>query len=314
MMEISFLEPSMSFVLQLVHETPPVDHPFDVQPHHCCLSVPDLEASIAWYRDMLGFGVEMRQEISHVPLKGAFLKRGDCRIELFEVAGARPLPPERLDVDEDLRTHGTKHMALCVPNVREALTFLRARGVAVAMEPMDVEGTVACYIRDNSGILIELKTVPGLEQPTIHNLRELSELFMMATMKDKTALVTGGSGIDAPALAFADAGANVVVSDVNREAAEQTVQLITATGGRRQYARGCSRAEQVAQLIERTVSFCRPIMHNNAGISALAFTADSTKRIDRGLAVNLKGVWYACVEIDKCCKGRRSSTHRLWVD
>ncbi|HEY5754321.1 MAG TPA: VOC family protein [Steroidobacter sp.] len=145
----------MSILLERINETPP-DHPFEIRPHHCGLSVPDLEATIRWYREMLGFGVEMRQEMSHVPLKGAFLKRGDFRIELFEVAGAAPLPPGRLEVDEDLRTHGTKHMALTVPSVPRALEFLRARGVEVAMEPMEVEGTVACYIRDNSGILIEL--------------------------------------------------------------------------------------------------------------------------------------------------------------
>jgi len=146
----------MAIVLQRIHEIPPADHPFEVRPHHCGLSVPDLEAAIVWYREMLGFALEMRQEITHVPLKGAFLRRGDYRIELFEVAGAAPLPPERREVDEDLRTHGTKHMALTVPAVRRALAFLRSRGVEVAMEPIEVEGTVACYIRDNAGILIEL--------------------------------------------------------------------------------------------------------------------------------------------------------------
>ena len=146
----------MAIVLQHIGELPPADHLFGVLPHHCGLSVPDLEAAIVWYREMLGFALEMRQEMTHVPLRGAFLKRGDYRIELFEVPGAKPLPPERRNVDEDLRTHGTKHMALMVPSVRQALEFLRARGVEVAMEPMEVEGTVACYIRDNSGILIEL--------------------------------------------------------------------------------------------------------------------------------------------------------------
>jgi methylmalonyl-CoA/ethylmalonyl-CoA epimerase len=145
----------MNIVLERVNETPP-DHPFEVHPHHWGLSVPDLEATIRWYREMLGFSVEMRQEMPHVPLKGAFLKRGDFRLEVFEVVGAAPLPPERREVDEDLRTHGNKHMALTVPSVPEALAFLRPRGVEVAMEPMSVEGTVACYIRDNSGILIEL--------------------------------------------------------------------------------------------------------------------------------------------------------------
>jgi len=67
-----------------------------------------------------------------------------------------PLPASRRDVHEDLRTHGTKHMALGVPDVRSALASLKARGVEVAMVPLEVEGTAACYIRDNSGNLIEL--------------------------------------------------------------------------------------------------------------------------------------------------------------
>lgn len=146
----------MGILLQHVGEPAVEGHPFSVTPHHCGISVPNLEESIRWYREMLGFSLDMRQEMSHVPLKGAFLKRGRFRIELFEVAGAAPLPADRRDVDSDLRTHGTKHLALAVPDVRAALQFLRARGVEVAMEPVEVEGTVACYIRDNSGNLIEL--------------------------------------------------------------------------------------------------------------------------------------------------------------
>jgi methylmalonyl-CoA/ethylmalonyl-CoA epimerase len=146
---------AMAIVLHRIRE-PPADHPFPITPHHCALSVPDLEASIERYRQMLGFTIELRQEMTHVPLKGAFLKRGDFRIELFELPGAAALPPARRDVHEDLRTHGTKHMALQVPSVRAALEFLIARGVEVAMEPVEIEGTVACYIRDNSGNLIEL--------------------------------------------------------------------------------------------------------------------------------------------------------------
>lgn len=117
-------------------------------------------------------------------------------------------------------------------------------------------------------------------------------------MKGKVALVTGaGSGIGrASALAFARAGAQVVVSDLNAASGSQTVELIETAGA----AAVCipadiSKAAAVADLIGRTVArFGRlDYAHNNAGIeSALAQTADSDEAdFDRTLAVNLKGVW-----------------------
>lgn len=121
---------------------------------------------------------------------------------------------------------------------------------------------------------------------------------MVAIMKDKTVLVTGaGSGIGrASALAFAEADANVVVSDVNRIAAEHTAHLIAAAGGRAVFIPAdVSRPEHVTHLIERAVAHFGRLdyAHNNAGIeSAIAFTADSDEAdFDRVLAVNLKGVW-----------------------
>jgi methylmalonyl-CoA/ethylmalonyl-CoA epimerase len=146
---------AVSIAFEWVKEPAP-PHPFEVQPHHFALSVPDLEASIAWYRDILGFALEARYAIAAHGCQAVFLRRGSARLELFQVQDANPLPPERRDVDEDLKTHGAKHFSLSVPDVRAAFDFFRSRGVDIAMDVMEVEGTVAGYIRDNSGILVEL--------------------------------------------------------------------------------------------------------------------------------------------------------------
>lgn len=140
----------------IVDEPAPPPPPFDLRAHHCGLSVPDLEASITWYREMLGFSVEFRTAMPHVPFRGAFLRRGGTRVELFERPGAAPLPSERRNPDSDLATHGTKHMALEVSDLRAAFAFLTSRGVEVAMPPFSGEAMSGGYIRDNSGILIEL--------------------------------------------------------------------------------------------------------------------------------------------------------------
>jgi methylmalonyl-CoA/ethylmalonyl-CoA epimerase len=129
-----------------------------IAPHHVGLSIPDLEASIKWYQEKLGFSLEKRIFIEQIPAKIAFLLNGKFRLELFEVAGAAALPEARRSPNQDLMTHGTKHLSLGVKDVRKAMAILKSRGVDVAMEDV-VEGKPMAFIRDNSGNLIEINEV-----------------------------------------------------------------------------------------------------------------------------------------------------------
>jgi methylmalonyl-CoA/ethylmalonyl-CoA epimerase len=127
----------------------------EVSPHHVGLSVPDLEASIKWYQEKLGFNLERQVFIQQIPARVAFLVNGGFRIELFEVAGASPLPEARRFPNQDLKTHGTKHLSLGVKDVLKTMEILKNRAVDVAMEGV-VEGKPMAFIRDNSGNLIEI--------------------------------------------------------------------------------------------------------------------------------------------------------------
>ncbi|AJC23634.1 hypothetical protein RO07_24895 [Pandoraea pulmonicola] len=124
--------------------------------HHCGISIPDLERSIAWYRKYLGFAVEYRTNMPAVPFKGAFMRRDSTRIELFEIPDAARLPAERRDPVADLKTHGTKHLALEVDDLNATFQWLTRQGVDVAFPPFESHGLAGCYIRDPDGILIEL--------------------------------------------------------------------------------------------------------------------------------------------------------------
>ena len=132
---------------------------FELIPHHCGISVPDLEASITWYRDMLGFSVEKRLTLDAIPAKIAFMKHGDFRIELFETKGAAPLPEDRRYPDQDIRTHGTKHIAFAVQDVHRVIDTLKQRGVDIAMDVNIVENKAMAFVRDNAGNLIEIVEV-----------------------------------------------------------------------------------------------------------------------------------------------------------
>ena len=121
---------------------------------------------------------------------------------------------------------------------------------------------------------------------------------MAESFENKVALVTGGaSGIGrATALAFADAGAKVVVADVQVEGGNQTVQLIEQAGGEAHFIKtDVSKADEVQRMVGQTIQTYHrlDIAHNNAGVEPqVAATADITEADwDRVIGINLKGVW-----------------------
>jgi catechol 2,3-dioxygenase-like lactoylglutathione lyase family enzyme len=133
----------------------------DIKPHHIGISVPDLDASIAWYGAMFGFALEMRVFIELIPAHVAFLRRGDFRIELFQVDGAAALPADRREPNLDLRTHGNKHLCYAVRDVPATMRGLREKGADIVFEKV-IQGTPMAFIRDNAGNLIELLQAPDL--------------------------------------------------------------------------------------------------------------------------------------------------------
>ena len=116
--------------------------------------------------------------------------------------------------------------------------------------------------------------------------------------KDQVALVTGassGMGL-ATAKAFAEAGAAVLLSDINAEAVQKASATLNAAG-HRTIAVTCDVTDeaQAAAMVKRAVSeFGRLDMaYNNAGIlGPMGDVTDETEQgFDQVNAVNLKGIW-----------------------
>src|SRR5262245_18910969 len=121
--------------------------------HHGGLSVPDLDASIDWYRRVLGFEVESRFAIPQVPAEVAMIRRGELRMELFAVPDAATLPDERRSPNLDIRTHGNKHVAFAIPNADATADELRRRGADIVFVGHFPWGSNV-FVRDNAGNLI----------------------------------------------------------------------------------------------------------------------------------------------------------------
>lgn len=117
-------------------------------------------------------------------------------------------------------------------------------------------------------------------------------------LKDKVTIVTGAaSGIGrAVAIAYARAGARVVVSDVNPQAGEETVALVKQAGSEGLFvAADVANPDDCRKLVERTVQAYGRLdaACNNAGIAGdLAPTADYTiEGWNKVIAINLTGVF-----------------------
>ena len=119
----------------------------------------DLDATIAWYGDHLGFTVD-KQFSSH-GTTFTFLVSGDAKVELL--AGASHGPASRINnVLTSMDPSRLHHFCLAVNDLDDAIAQLEANGVALIGGPIDIEdiGQRIAFITDNLGTIIEL-TSPG---------------------------------------------------------------------------------------------------------------------------------------------------------
>jgi len=119
-------------------------------------------------------------------------------------------------------------------------------------------------------------------------------------LADQVAVVTGSArGIGKTiAMTLSDAGAHLVISDVNEEAGKETVNEITALGRKAVwFAADVSKSEQAARLIDKAQEVYGRIdvLVNNAGITRdNLLMRMSEDEWDSVIAVNLKGT-YNCI-------------------
>ena len=139
---------------------------------HTGITVTNLERSIAFWQDVLGFELSHRahhtgdlaSEVTGVPgaeISIAVLKGYGHKIELLEYLA----PANRKNVDLRPCDVGSVHVALMVDNLDAVLSTIAASGWRAAGEPQTLNtgpntGKRVVYVRDPDGITIELMQPP----------------------------------------------------------------------------------------------------------------------------------------------------------
>jgi lactoylglutathione lyase/glyoxylase I family protein len=134
---------------------------------HVGLSVGDLDRSIAFYRDVLGFSVVRVLEVPPAMRLGdvvglppctariAHLTLGPAMLELFEYRDprGRQVPPDWTHAD-----HGFNHVGLTSTDTRADWQRLCGRGVEFVGEPLEFRpGVWIVYFRGPDGEILELR-------------------------------------------------------------------------------------------------------------------------------------------------------------
>ena len=143
--------------------------------HHTAVSTVDLERSLAFYRDLLGFetvldwswpegtaNMNRTHGLPETAGRVVLLQAGNAMLELFEYAtpGPRAADPERRLCD-----HGITHFCIDVDDIDAEYERLRAGGMSFHCPPVDYGTVKTTYGRDPDGNVIELQEVKDPADP-----------------------------------------------------------------------------------------------------------------------------------------------------
>jgi len=137
--------------------------------HHTAISTGDLQRSLAFYCDLLGFekvfeggwpaGVEVADDITGLSGSSAqlvMLRVGNAYIELFQYTSPAPSPG---DPNRPVCDHGITHICLDVTDVDAEYERLLAAGMRFHCPPQDLGGSRVTYGRDPDGNVVELQEI-----------------------------------------------------------------------------------------------------------------------------------------------------------
>jgi lactoylglutathione lyase len=117
------------------------------------LTVKDLQKSLAWYRDVLGFTIDRRLEREGT-LRGVAMKAGDVQLSINQDDGAKGW--------DRVKGEGFSLRITTDQNVDEIANRIKELGGALDSEPADMPwGARIFRLRDPDGFKLTISSIPA---------------------------------------------------------------------------------------------------------------------------------------------------------
>jgi methylmalonyl-CoA epimerase len=124
---------------------------------HVGIAVGDLQASLTFFKDVLGLHVEATEDVTSQRVRATFVNTGLSALELLEATTSDSPIAKFLEK----RGPGMHHVALRVDDIEAVLAHLRARGIRLIDDTarLGAEGALVAFVHPSAshGVLVELK-------------------------------------------------------------------------------------------------------------------------------------------------------------
>lgn len=116
------------------------------------ISVPDIDQTIKWYEDKLGFKLQNRRKVS-TGIEIALIEKNGFYIDIIRIANSKNVEGAPKDPPEHLSIQGLRNIVFWVDNLKATDAQLKARGVQLIWESRFIPevNTSVTNFRDNNG-------------------------------------------------------------------------------------------------------------------------------------------------------------------
>ena len=129
---------------------------------HLGIITNDLQKSVEFYTDVLGFSISAKIEMDDAGFSAIFVEKNGSKIELMGYRGEIPKRSEGIEI----KLGGgsipiNDHITFTVDDIANTVAELKEKGVEFCLEPINLEGGMKlASFKDPNGVLIELVEHP----------------------------------------------------------------------------------------------------------------------------------------------------------